>query len=96
MARITALSNEQLPEHLSRQAQAGDESGAGSTVLRVLGHRPDLMESYFKFYYPLHNGGIVDPLAQGNGPSQNRVIKSVSHLKESTLSVNDGTRAHRR
>ena len=61
MARLSVLSNEQLPEHLSRQAQAGDESGAGSTVLRVLGHRPDLMESYFKFYYPLHNGGIVDP-----------------------------------
>ena len=28
---------------------------------RVLGHRPDMIESYFKFYYPLHNGGIVDP-----------------------------------
>jgi hypothetical protein len=55
------LSNDQLRENLSRQAQAADESGTGSTVLRVLGHRPDLMESYFKFYYPLHNGGIVDP-----------------------------------
>ena len=35
--------------------------GADSTVLRVLGHRPDMIESYFKFYYPMHNGGIVDP-----------------------------------
>jgi hypothetical protein len=26
-----------------------------------LGHRPDMIENYFKFYYPLHNGGIVDP-----------------------------------
>ena len=45
MARLSVLSSDQLPENLSRQAQAADESGAGSTVLRVLGHRPDLMES---------------------------------------------------
>jgi hypothetical protein len=29
--------------------------------LRVQGHHPDLMEAYFKFYYHLHNSGIVDP-----------------------------------
>jgi hypothetical protein len=46
---------------LSRQTQGADESRAESTVLRVLGHRPDLIESYLKFHYPLHNGGVVDP-----------------------------------
>jgi alkylhydroperoxidase family enzyme len=61
MSRLSIPTDEQLPENLRDQAKAADESGTGSTVLRVLGHRPDLIESYFKFYYPLHNGGIVDP-----------------------------------
>ncbi len=61
MSRLSILPDEKLPDDLRRQARAADQSGAGSTVLRVLGHRPDMIESYFKFYYPLHNSGIVDP-----------------------------------
>ncbi len=61
MSRLSILPNEQLPEELRKQAKAADEAGAGSTVLRVLGHRPDMIQSYFNFYFPLHNGGIVDP-----------------------------------
>ena len=61
MSRLSIPTDEELPENLREQAKAADESGAGSTVLRVLGHRPDMIESYFKFYYPLHNSGIVDP-----------------------------------
>ncbi|HSR58369.1 MAG TPA: hypothetical protein VLL57_09270 [Candidatus Binataceae bacterium] len=61
MSRLRILSDGELPENLRRQAKAADASGAGSTVLRVLGHRADLIESYFKFYYPMHNAGIVDP-----------------------------------
>jgi alkylhydroperoxidase family enzyme len=61
MSRLSILPDDKLTDEMRRQAQAADRSGAGSTVLRVLGHRPDMIESYFKFYYPLHNGGIVDP-----------------------------------
>jgi alkylhydroperoxidase family enzyme len=61
MSRLSIPTDEQLSENLRDQAKAADQSGTGSTVLRVLGHRPDMIESYFKFYYPLHNGGIVDP-----------------------------------
>lgn len=61
MSRLSIPGNEQLTGDLRKQAEAIDETGADSTVLRVLGHRPDMIESYFKFYYPLHNGGIVDP-----------------------------------
>jgi alkylhydroperoxidase family enzyme len=61
MSRLSILPDERLPEEMRKQAQAADKSGAGSTVLRVLGHRPDMIEAYFKFYYPLHNSGIVDP-----------------------------------
>ena len=61
MARLGVLTNEQLTDEMRRQAEAADAKGGGSTVLRVLGHRPEMVEAYFKFYYPLHMGGVVDP-----------------------------------
>ncbi|MDO8430985.1 MAG: hypothetical protein Q7S58_01100 [Candidatus Binatus sp.] len=61
MSRLEPLGNEQLAGDFRRQAEAADAKGADSTVLRVMAHRPDMLENYFKFYYPLHNGGIVDP-----------------------------------
>ncbi len=61
MSRLSIPANEQLPSEMRKQVESIDATGADSTVLRVLGHRPDMIESYFKFYYPLHNGGIVDP-----------------------------------
>ena len=61
MSRLSILPDEQLSEEMRKQAQAADRAGAGSTVLRVLGHRPEMIDAYFKFYYPLHNNGIVDP-----------------------------------
>ncbi|MGH7864759.1 MAG: hypothetical protein ACREQB_07205 [Candidatus Binataceae bacterium] len=60
MSRLSILANEQLAPDLARQAEAADRAGQNSTVLRVLGHRPEMVETYFKFYYPLHNGGVVD------------------------------------
>jgi hypothetical protein len=59
MSRLSILDNEKLPASLRDQAQAADRAGAGSTVLRVLAHRPEMIESYFKFYYSAHNGGAV-------------------------------------
>jgi alkylhydroperoxidase family enzyme len=61
MSRLSVPTNEEFPSEMRKQAESIDETGADSTVLRVLGHRPDMIESYFKFYYPLHNGGIVSP-----------------------------------
>jgi alkylhydroperoxidase family enzyme len=61
MSRLSIPGNDQLEGDLRKQAESIDATGADSTVLRVLGHRPEMIESYFKFYYPLHNGGIVDP-----------------------------------
>ncbi len=61
MSRLSILDNERMAPDLRRQAEAADRAGANSTVLRVLAHRPEMIESYFKFYYPLHNGGVIDP-----------------------------------
>ncbi len=61
MSRLSVLENEQMSGDLRKQAEAIDAKGGDSTVLRVLGHRPEMVEAYFKFYYPAHNGGLVDP-----------------------------------
>jgi alkylhydroperoxidase family enzyme len=61
MSRLSVLKNEQMPAELRGQAEAIDSKGGDSTVLRVLSHRPEMIENYFKFYYPAHNGGVVDP-----------------------------------
>jgi hypothetical protein len=60
MSRLSILDDREMPAGLREQAQAADRAGAGSTVLRVLAHRPEMIESYFKFYYPAHNGGAVE------------------------------------
>ena len=59
MSRLSILDDQGLTASLREQAHAADRAGAGSTVLRVLAHRPEMIESYFKFYYPAHNGGAV-------------------------------------
>ncbi len=61
MSRLSILNDEQMPAGMREQAKAAEEAGAGATVLRVLAHRGDRFESYFKFYSPMHNGGVVDP-----------------------------------
>ena len=61
MSRLTILDNEYLPGETRRQVEALDKAGQSSTVLRVLAHRPDMFDSYFKFYYPMHNEGVVSP-----------------------------------
>ena len=61
MSRLSIPGNEQLPADARKQVEAIDKSGADSTVLRVLSHRADMFDSYFKFYYPMHNNGVVDP-----------------------------------
>jgi alkylhydroperoxidase family enzyme len=60
MSRLSVLANDELAPELAGQAQSADRAGQNSTVLRVLGHRPDMLATYLKFYYQLHNGGVVD------------------------------------
>jgi alkylhydroperoxidase family enzyme len=61
MSRLSIPKNEELTGEIRKQVEAIDKAGNDSTVMRVLGHRSDMFDSYFKFYYPMHNGGIVDP-----------------------------------
>lgn len=61
MARIRLLPDEELPEGVRDQVRATEAAGADAAVLRGLSQHQSLFDSYFKFYYPAHNGGLLEP-----------------------------------
>ena len=61
MARIRLLPDEELGEATRQRVQAAEAAGADASVLRGLAQHPGFFDSYFGFYYPAHNGGLVDP-----------------------------------
>jgi len=61
MSRIELLSDEVLPEEKAAQIRAIEEAGSDASVLRAVAHRQDMFDKYFAFYYPAHQGGIVEP-----------------------------------
>jgi len=62
MSRLSPLADEQLTPEFRDKAKAAEASGDHSALWRVLGHRPDVIDGFFKFYYPLHNEGLLDPV----------------------------------
>lgn len=61
MARIALLEDAQLTEAARAQVQAVEASGADASVLRAVAHRQDMFDQYFQFYYPSHQGGMIEP-----------------------------------
>ena len=61
MARIELLADEALPADRLEQIRAVEASGADASVLRAVAHRPEMFDRYFEFYYPAHQGGLVEP-----------------------------------
>ena len=61
MARIGLMTDEELPAAQLQQIQQIESAGGDASVLRATAHRPDMFEQYFSFYYPTHQGGIVEP-----------------------------------
>jgi len=61
MSRISLLEDDQLNPQARRQVESVEASGADASVLRAVAHRQDMFDQYFKFYYPSHQGGIVEP-----------------------------------
>ncbi len=62
MSRLSPLDDNQLTPEFREKAAAAEASGDHSALWRVLGHQPELIDGFFKWYYPLHDGGIVDPV----------------------------------
>lgn len=61
MARIRLLPDDELPEAVREQAQAAEQAGADASVLRGLAQHQAFFDRYFQFYYPAHNGGLLEP-----------------------------------
>ncbi len=61
MARIRLLEDDELPEKTRAQVQATEAAGADASVLRGLAQHSGFFDRYFEFYYPAHNGGLVEP-----------------------------------
>ena len=61
MARIRLLPDEELSDATRSQVEAAEHAGADASVLRGLAQHQAFFDSYFKFYYPAHNGGLLEP-----------------------------------
>ncbi len=61
MSRIRLLEDDELAQEVRTQVETVEASGADASVLRAVAHRQDMFDEYFKFYYPAHEGGIVEP-----------------------------------
>ena len=61
MSRISLMSDESLPAAKLEQIRSVEASGADASVLRAVAHVPEMFDAYFAFYYPAHQGGVVEP-----------------------------------
>lgn len=60
MARLSVLEKSQLSPEIAKQVEL---AGAEQAILfRVLGHSPEMFQAYFRFYFPWHTGGSVEPV----------------------------------
>lgn len=61
MARIRLLPDEELSDATRSQVETVERAGADASVLRGLAQNQAFFDSYFEFYYPAHNGGLLEP-----------------------------------
>lgn len=60
MSRIRLFEDAELAPGVREQVQAVEAAGRDASVLRAVAHRQDMFERYFAFYYPAHQGGVVE------------------------------------
>lgn len=61
MSRIRLLDDAELEPETRARVQAAEAAGVDVSVLRAVGHRQDMFDRYFAFYYPAHQSGRVEP-----------------------------------
>lgn len=61
MARINLLADAALNETTRAQVKAAEGAGADASVLRGLAQHQSFFDSYFQFYHPAHNEGLLEP-----------------------------------
>ena len=61
MSNIRLLDDDELTPTTRARVRAVEAAGADASVLRAVAHRQDMFDTYFQFYYPAHQGGLVEP-----------------------------------
>lgn len=61
MSRVRLLADDELKPAARARVQAAEAAGADASVLRAVGHRQEMFDKYFEFYYPAHQQGLVEP-----------------------------------
>jgi len=63
MPRLSTLKAEQLSPELAKYAERASASGPEQArMFEVLGHCPEMSETYLRFYFRWHTKGSVDPV----------------------------------
>ena len=63
MARVSVPEKHRLTPQLAKYAERASVSGPEQAIMfQVLGHCPEMFETYLQFYFPWHTGGSVDPV----------------------------------
>jgi hypothetical protein len=62
MSRVRLLSDNELSADTRERVRVAEAAGVDASVLRALAHREDMFDQYFKFYYPAHQQGLVEPI----------------------------------
>ena len=60
MARVQLRQDSELSPGTLQQVQQIEAAGGNAAVLRATAHSPEMFEKYFSFYYPSHEGGVVE------------------------------------
>ena len=61
MARIRLLEDHELSDEKRAEIQNIEAKGVDASAMRAVAHLPDMSDQYYAFYYPAHQGGIVEP-----------------------------------
>ena len=62
MSRLSGLEKAQLDPEFTALVEKAEATGdyINATRFKILGHRPDMFKSFFQFYRPAHESGVVD------------------------------------
>jgi alkylhydroperoxidase family enzyme len=61
MSRVRLLADDELTPEARARVRAAEAAGADASVLRAVGHRQEMFDRYFAFYYPAHQQGLIEP-----------------------------------
>jgi alkylhydroperoxidase family enzyme len=60
MARLTVLERNELTPAVAKYAERAAAGGSEQALMfQVLGHRPEMVESFMQFYLRAHTSGVV-------------------------------------